>query len=352
MTTPSTAILCIVRNEIPYLSEWLEHHIGLGFDCIYIISTDQQFSDMTSWVSSSQFSSNIELYHFDNLDEGWQFRCYQQHFKYIKEDWVMVLDADEFLYLNTYKSIHGFLSQFDDEVGQIQFPWLNLTTSDYSHNNTFDILNQPNGYASDHVKSIVRRKHVQNMFIHSHAVGNKKNLLSSGSEAEPKNKHNIFVHEPSYYQHHPCILHFTSRGYFDVMVRIIDHKFFNAKSGNPERLRLSRLLLEDANLENLPNRFLLSKIHQSLPPVKLNFRLPQLQSSTNKHSLYELFLLNIQRIIDFDCSDPFEFEQEFENKFQLQSKIESVTVPKCNIDEYLNCQSQIQYASKLRKQQN
>ena len=41
MTT--TALLCVARNELPYTEEWLEHHLSLGVDHIYYVSTDTDF---------------------------------------------------------------------------------------------------------------------------------------------------------------------------------------------------------------------------------------------------------------------------------------------------------------------
>ncbi len=350
MTTSSTAILCIVINETPYLEEWLEHHIELGIDCIYLISTDKDYQSMMDFVASSKYKNNIKLYHYQDFKRGWQIRCYNSHFKNIEEDWLLILDSDEYLYLNAYKNIHDFLSLADHEVGQIQFPWLNLTTTEYTHNKTVDILNQPTGYASDHVKSMVRRKYLRGIGIHSHAIGKTKNLLSSGYETQQKNKHALFINDPSYYQHHPCILHFTSRGCLDVMVRIIGHQFFNAKNGAHEHSRLKRFLLNEANWKNLPNRFLLLKIHQSLPSVELNFKLPKLQSSINNESLFELFLHNIQKIVEFDSSSQTEIETVFEKKYQLQTKLESLTLDNCDTKEYLKYKSQLGYANKLRKQ--
>ena len=354
MATPSTAILTIVRNEHPFILEWLEYHVHLGFDRVYLVSTDEDHESLAKLIESSTFSPYVKLFHYNKFDHGWQIRCYNTFFSEIKESWVMTLDADEYVYLNDYKNIHSALSSLisshDGEPAQIQFPWLNLTTSRYLHSATFDILNQPIANTSNHVKSIAKRDQIKRVGIHAHFTDGAENCLSSGEPTQEQNRNELFIQEPTYYHAHPCILHFTTRGHFDVMTRIIDHQFFNTKSGEAERARLKSFLLNDPSWQNLPNRFLLMKIHESLPKVELGLKLPKLHTQTDQQTMIELFSSNFKKIVSYDFPELVNLESSFEDAFQLQAKLESLTLPECNIDTYLGCSSQLEYAGKLRQQ--
>ena len=94
MTNPSTAILCIARNEQPFAEQWLEYHLGLGFNHIYFVSTDENFSDVQKYYLALNLGAKVSLHHFDDFRYGWQLACYAGFLSRIREDWLLVLDLD------------------------------------------------------------------------------------------------------------------------------------------------------------------------------------------------------------------------------------------------------------------
>lgn len=263
MTT--TAILCIARNEVPFTEEWLEHHFSIGIDRIYYISTDSDYSRVEAFFEGSRFRTRVELLHFDSFEPGWQMRCYNAHLPLVEEDWVLVIDIDEFLYLNSASSIGSFLETIDGNVGQVQFPWLLSMSQEYFHSRTSEIASQAVNHLSDHVKSMVRRRDVGSLGIHNHQIGGLKSILSSGQEMPNRPRHSFLFDDARYCERHPFILHFCARGHFDVLNRIIDHQFFNEKNGQHESERLARYLLGNADWSHMPNRYSLMKFYASLP---------------------------------------------------------------------------------------
>jgi hypothetical protein len=347
MTT--TAILCIARNETPFTEEWLEYHFNIGIDRVYYISTDSDFAQVRAFFNRCKFRSRVELFHFDSFHPGWQMQCYNAYFPLVKEEWVLVIDMDEFLYLNSFSNIREFLKTFDNDVGQIQFPWLNLMSNDYCHDQTFDILRQSEKYVSDHVKSMVRRRCSSGLGIHSHGISQMKNCLSSGFQISAKVRHPFLLDEIQYYNKHPFVMHFCSRGHFDVLNRIMDHQFFNEKNGPIEKIRVLKYLLNEARWSNIPTRYMLMQFCSSLPKANVQCSMPKIVSRTDVNGLKQIFMKIMPKIINFDGVDCENIETCFENRYHLADKLSRQHLsPIGDRHDYLKYNTQEEYISKLR----
>ena len=277
-------------------------------------------------------------------------RCYNAQLPLIKEDWILVIDIDEFLYLNTFPDIHEFLRTFGDDVGQVQFPWVNVMSYGYCHDRVLDILGDSRKYVSDHVKSMARREFTGGFGIHAHGVGQASNCLSSGLAVPCRARHSFLFDESRYCEMHPFVLHFCSRGHFDTLNRVIDHQFFNSKNGQLEKNRLARFLLNNPDLSNVPTRYLLMTFYLSLPTTDVRCSVPEISARSDVPDLKRIFLTNIGKIVDFSCPDPGNIEAWFEECFQFSRKLESQNSRDMfKLDDYLKCASQLEYIDKLRK---
>ena len=345
----SLAIMCIGRNETPYLEEWLEYHFSIGIDRVYYVSTDDNFSGVLSFLEESRFRSQVDVHHYYNFDRGWQTDCYNQFYPLVKEDWLLVLDIDEFLYLNQHPNVQNYLELFESSTSQIQFPWLNCISDGYCSDRVLQTSNFTNNFVFDHVKSIVRTKNVSELGIHRHELRNGKNVLSNGEDAEEKSFHNRFIKDPSFYNTNPFIMHFCTRGYYDTIIRIIDHKFKNPKGGPGQSQQLLALLLNNMNWSKVPNRFFMIKFYESLPTTDISFSLPGRHAKTDVVSLRNIFMRIINQLLDFKCKNINNLEIEFEKRFKLSQKLCATDIAiNTDIDEYLQCTSQLDYIRKLR----
>jgi hypothetical protein len=346
----TTAIVCIARNETPFMEEWLEYHFTIGIDRIYVISTDDDFPRLEAFFDGCNYRSGVELFSFTSFKPGWQIKCYNEFLPLVKEDWVLVIDIDEFLYLNAFPTITDVLEALDSGVGQVQFPWLNLMSGGYSHNRMADILNHAELYVSDHVKSMARRRYLSRLGVHSHGIDRSKNCLSSGLHLPLGPKHAFLLDDVGYFNNHPFILHFCSRGHFDVLNRIVDHQFFNAKNGPVEKNRVSRYLLNKASWSTIPTRYLLMKFYSSLPKADVQCLLPEMESRTDVERLKTTFLTNMKQIVDFDGGDLETVAARFETCYQLDQKLCAQKIPgRCDLQAYLKCSTQLDYVTQLRK---
>lgn len=348
MTT--TAILCIARNESPFFEEWAAYHLNLGFDRLYYVSTDDDPSEAERLVRDSPFSARIVFGHFNDFRHGWQMQCYQLHRPLIEEDWVLVIDLDEFLYLHPFSSIHEYLETIGDDVGQVQFPWLLLMSSAYCSGRVLDIVGESSAHLSDHVKSMVRVDCASWIGIHKHNVDRLKTRLSSGIEVASQTRHAALLTDHEYVDNHPYILHFASRGHLDVLNRIMDHQFFNSKSGDAERQRLSRFLLGPADWSNLPTRCLLMQFYSTLPRVEPRISLPVNLPGTDLNDLRDIFGKLLRTIVDFEDSNLAEIEEGFEQRFLYDQKLSSLDARGAfQLDEYVNSQSQEGFVNQVRR---
>lgn len=165
-----TILFTNARDE-SNLKEWCAHHLLLGFDCIYIFD------------HLSEKPIIEELYNFDpricvfriNITSKVKSSCINyalQIAKSINSEWMLYLDADEFLILNNHSTVQDFLSDYNCDL--ISINWLMFGTNGF--------IKQPNGLLisnftksdrklNHHVKTFVKPKCVikQHMY-HTYTI--------------------------------------------------------------------------------------------------------------------------------------------------------------------------------------
>lgn len=107
------ALVTSVRNEGPWLLEWIAYHRLLGFDSIFIASNHNT-------DGSDQLLERLDhcgvIRHIDNSDVGDdaapQLTAYRKIVDdklFQEHDWVFVEDADEFLVLHDHVTVQDFI---------------------------------------------------------------------------------------------------------------------------------------------------------------------------------------------------------------------------------------------------
>lgn len=350
MSNPSAAILCIASGEQPFAREWLEYHLGLGFDHIYYRLTDPDLAEAQAFYTSLGLGERVSLHPYDRMVHGWQHAAYSEMASVVKEDWLLVIDLDEFLYLHQWSSIGAYLASLEDNVEQVQFPWLNVPGPGYAHPSVLSMAASSPKFANNHVKSAARRTGLQSIGIHSHIVANDVTILSSGEQVEADHFHYGFVRDPSYYARHPFIIHAYSRGHCDTLARICAHRFLNGIYGESERQYLRRLLIGAPRFSSVPLRLLLLNVVRCLPCVELELKLPVLNTGTDMTRLRDHFLAAINTVVDFNPSTIDSLEQEFEQRFLLDYKLAQLDVSAvCDPEAYLQSSDQAGFANRLRQ---
>jgi hypothetical protein len=120
---PIVAIGAIVKNEAPYLLEWIAYHRVLGVSRFFI--ADDSGSDGSSYLLDALSRHGI-IYAipFPKLTQrGAQLRAYTTIMKFFSRmaDWVAFIDVDEFLYpTDGCRDLYGAMIAIDKLDGSFE----------------------------------------------------------------------------------------------------------------------------------------------------------------------------------------------------------------------------------------
>ena len=171
---PKVALIAIAKNEDKYIKEWLDYHLGLGFDTIIVADNDNEL------VLSGYSSDRIVIEDFTGVT-GVQPKAYSNLFKKYRKfyDWVFFCDIDEFLVIEDGRDVKTFLSSYP-EAEVVRLNCKHFTDNDEldvldGNYNVFDRFNTPVPMP-DHdrfVKSFIRTNIKLPMpYIYGHGIYN------------------------------------------------------------------------------------------------------------------------------------------------------------------------------------
>ena len=128
-----TALVCIAKNEDRYIQEWVDYHLMLGFDSIFVYQNN--------WRATLRPDPRVKLFEFDYNLPNTQGMCYNLFIQKFRNefDFVAFFDIDEFLTLKLSRSVGDFVSDYTD-YGAIAVNWrlfgdsgrAGVTDGDYS----------------------------------------------------------------------------------------------------------------------------------------------------------------------------------------------------------------------------
>ena len=95
MTEKYLGIAAIVKNEAPYIEEWMEFHILQGVERFFIYDNDSTDSTLAKLLSFSGYVTIIPWH-----EHPGQMKAYAHAISAFKDsvEWLAFIDADEFLY--------------------------------------------------------------------------------------------------------------------------------------------------------------------------------------------------------------------------------------------------------------
>jgi Glycosyl transferase family 2 len=120
------AICAISIDEEAYIQEFVDYHLGLGFDLIYIFDNSPNF-DMEQWGKAKD--CHVRVRHFPGNTK--QMPAYAECAKTLEQegsiDWVAFFDVDEFLIVKKHKNVIDFLKSYPS--GGVAVNWRSFGTS-------------------------------------------------------------------------------------------------------------------------------------------------------------------------------------------------------------------------------
>ena len=133
------AVVAIMKNEAPYVKEWLDYHLAAGVDHFYIY--DNESPDNFKEILQPYIDAGIVTYTF-YPGTGRQVEAYMEAFMAHRFfcRYMAFIDADEFIFPQENKSIVEVADEFfnaEENLGGIQINWMmygsnNLETADYT----------------------------------------------------------------------------------------------------------------------------------------------------------------------------------------------------------------------------
>ena len=105
-----TNVICaIAKNENLYINDWVNWHLALGFDKIYLYdNNDYETPYVGDFINQKD---KVEIFDVRGKHEkGFQNKCYNEFYRSHTFDWCAFIDIDEFIVLTAWKTINDFLS--------------------------------------------------------------------------------------------------------------------------------------------------------------------------------------------------------------------------------------------------
>lgn len=202
-----TCICTIVKNENLYINEWINFHLNLGIDKIYIYdnNTDEKVSDVVN-------NKNVVIIEdYRGIKRNFlQLKIYTDFYNTHRNefDWIFFIDIDEFIVLNKDLTISQFLERpCFDNVDIIRLNWKHFTDNDQLDiiNNDYRVFERFKTFAdceeNCNGKSIIRTTvNIKNNKIQPHGYHNDQSLIVVDAEGEKCKNINWFVSNPPDYK--------------------------------------------------------------------------------------------------------------------------------------------------------
>ena len=101
-------IICIQKNEENYINEWINYHLSIGIDNIFVCNNDDPKDKR---LYDTIHNDKVQIVDYQGVD-GVQPIAYTKEFKRLQSefDWLIFIDIDEFIILDGYNDIKEFLS--------------------------------------------------------------------------------------------------------------------------------------------------------------------------------------------------------------------------------------------------
>ena len=272
VNTGKIALCCMGKCENNYIHEWVQYHINLGFDKIFIYDNND--------LNGEHFEEVIHDYIDSNKCEIIDYRgrkCCQEdayHDCYVKNkdsyDWIAVFDIDEFLTLKEHNSVHEFLN----DIRYNDFQILHLNWMCYGDNEMldddgrpcterfinplpFDIRRFKDFPENNHIKSIVRGglEHINWRYITHTPWCFYRCCDATGKECPVRSPFNPYNFDVAYFRHYytktigEWIKVKQARGYGDMGDEDAKKKlgidvFFMLNKRTPEKEKFAESLIK------------------------------------------------------------------------------------------------------------
>lgn len=122
------SITAIMKNEGPYLKEWLDYHILVGVDKFYLY--DNESTDNTTEILKPYIKRGIVDYTY-YPGKAQQMNAYHDSLNkhYNETKWMAIIDLDEFIVVTEHENIPEYLNTLPQNFAQLTIGWVQYGSS-------------------------------------------------------------------------------------------------------------------------------------------------------------------------------------------------------------------------------
>jgi len=168
----SATICAIMKDEGPYIIEWIAFHKTLGFDVIKIYDNETCDGSQDILHALSRMGEIHYVFWPDKLGQSPQTSAYADAMKFITTEWVCFIDADEFINLHRHNTISDFISSFAPSVSAIALNWRIFGSAGLDEPGSglvierFTRASDISFHTNRHIKTIAKYSAIKEMHIH------------------------------------------------------------------------------------------------------------------------------------------------------------------------------------------
>ena len=121
------AICAVAKQENDYIDDWIKYHLNLGINQIFLFDNNNSTYEKVEKRIDYSVMPYVKIININDTDCRQLDRYNEFYRKYSKDfDWIICLDIDEFITLETYPDIPSFLSdpKFEN-FDQVELTWKN-----------------------------------------------------------------------------------------------------------------------------------------------------------------------------------------------------------------------------------
>ncbi|MDR2481649.1 MAG: glycosyltransferase family 92 protein [Spirochaetaceae bacterium] len=164
------SVVAIIKNEGPYIAEWIEYHLLVGVNKFYIY--DNESEDNLKEILAPYIEDGIVEYEYcpGTQKQMWVYHDILE--KARKETyWLAVIDCDEFIVPISTETISELLKRFEG-YGGLGINWLVYGSSGRQTKTEglvierFKDHSEKNFHSNGHIKTIVNPRYVLQINIH------------------------------------------------------------------------------------------------------------------------------------------------------------------------------------------
>jgi hypothetical protein len=164
----SAAICAIQKSGLWYIDEWVDYHIALGFQTIFVYDNSDDY-EVLEWYSQ-KFSGGTDLVHIAHWPgSNQQMPAYNDCMKFIQKhqthSWIAFIDLDEFIVMkdmNKYPHIMDLLDTIPQDAGGLTANWQMFHWNNQTRYESKPLSLRFDHYRTNkHVKTIARADRIK-----------------------------------------------------------------------------------------------------------------------------------------------------------------------------------------------